>query len=127
MKLYTKNLTSLAALRQERQRLKAANKATTSNMLDNNSVGANSDTDNNFDFAHLVNAGIDILSSKTIVDRAMAIGMPLLNIAGIRLEKKLIKTVGKELLFGYLKWKAVEIGLRTTSTFIEQKRNKLKD
>ena len=61
----------------------------------------------------------------------MEYGVPLLQKAGIKLGsvgkaagKKVLGTVAKELLGGYLKWKAAELAYKGVASFVRSRKKK---
>lgn len=110
IKLYSKKLNSLEALRQEKAIKKAAI----------HSDVRNSDTNEEI-LPDFIQAGFDIISSKGLVDKLFAIALPALSLAGKKLEKDLLKSFAKEFLGGYAKWKAVELGLKAVASFFRKK------
>lgn len=111
IKLYSKKLNSLEALRQEKAIKKAA---IHSNIK-------NTDTTNEEILPDFIQAGFDIISSKGIADKLFAIALPALNLAGKKLEKDLLKSFAKEFIGGYAKWKAIELGLKAAASFFRKK------
>lgn len=105
MKLYNKNLTSLEALRREKAALKFDADTSLQNILSLDLLDKSAGS-------HIspVHTTIDFLTSKDFASKLMALSVPLLKIAGSKLEKSLLKKVVKEVFSGYLKWKAFEIG-----------------
>lgn len=120
LKLYDKNLTSLDALRAEKRRLAAEANSTAGNILRNKKHSSDS---SDFDISDAINAGIDIITSKGAINKLLAISLPLLDIAGIKLEKKLLTSVSKEVLGGYIKWKAIEIGMSALSSYLSSRKD----
>jgi len=61
---------------------------------------------------------VDISDIFTIVSR------PLEALAGKKIRDKVILPVAKELLGGYLKWKAAELGFKAAKHFVKKKKKK---
>lgn len=124
LKLYTKNLTSLSALREEKRRLKEQADVTAGSIFnDGRKTSGQENEEHSFDVSDAISAGMDVLTSKGAMSKILALGLPLLDLAEIKLEKKLIKTVGKEVLGGYIKWKAIEIGMNALSSYLKKKKD----
>lgn len=126
MSLYNKNLRSLEDLKREKLLLKAQADNAINNLLSTNKTGEInlSDPDKKFGVGDAVKAGIDIFTSKGMINTAVAVAMPILSLAKIKVEKKVITSVAKEVLGSYLKWKAVQLGYSIVTGIVVNKFSK---
>lgn len=108
--LYHKKLRSLAELRQEKERLRAE----TSSSFNNPETG---DTV----FNDILPAAIDIMASKGVPAKLLAIALPMLQLAGSQVEKNILKKVAIEVLSGYAKWKGTELGMNALARLVKRK------
>lgn len=111
--LYSKKLRSLEELRQEKARLHAEAKLSFDNPATGDSV-----------YNDIIPAAIDIIVSKGVPGKLMAIAMPLLQIAGSKIEKDVLKKVAAEVLTGYAKWKGTELGINALMRLVKRKLEK---
>jgi len=114
--LYPKKLRSLAELRQEKERLRAE----TSSSFNNAETG---DTI----FNDILPAAIDIMASKGVPAKLLAIALPMLQLAGNQVEKNILKKVAIEVLSGYAKWKGTELGMNALARLVKRKFKKAVD
>lgn len=129
MNLYTKNLTSLAALRREKKRLQGEADTNVSSIFNTGQPRHTADNEDQggFDMSTAISAGMDALTSKGAMSKIMALALPMLEMAELKIEKKFIMSVSKELIGGYLKWKAVKIGYNMVSSILKSQYEKRKD
>lgn len=128
MNLYSKNLTSIDALKREKLRLKAESDASINSLFNTGKPAVNKDDDaGGFDVNTAIAAGMDALTSKGAMNKIMALALPALEMAELKIEKKFIMSVSKEVIGGYLKWKAVQIGLGFISSAINNRFDKRND
>ncbi|HEY9177277.1 MAG TPA: hypothetical protein VIN07_06280 [Flavipsychrobacter sp.] len=96
--LYPKKLRSLKALREEKARLKAEA-----------SFAVEGQDGGDAGYADFIPAVLDAIASKGVPDKLLALAVPLVQLAGNKIEKSLLKKVAKEVLLGYAKWKGTEM------------------
>lgn len=108
--LYPKKLRSLEELRQEKARLRAEASTTFDNPVTGDSV-----------YNDIIPAAIDIIVSKGVPGKLMAVALPLLQIAGSKVEKNVLKKVATEILTGYAKWKGTELGVNALARLVKRK------
>ena len=132
MALYPRNLRSIQELKQEKLRIKR--KADT---MFNSFLGTTSNTTTHGTAAHdegdIIGAGnimgtvMDFVTSKGFAGKAASLAVPLLSLAGRKIEGNLLKKAAKEVLGGYVKWKGIEIGSRALIMFIKKSAKKKDD
>lgn len=110
MNLYPKKLRSLEELRQEKARLKAEASVALSSADSGDTV-----------YSDFIPAIIDMVASKGVPDKLLALAIPLVHLAGNTIEKNVLKKVAKEILTGYAKWKGTEIGVRALLRLVKKK------
>ncbi|MCB9047585.1 MAG: hypothetical protein H6550_15735 [Chitinophagales bacterium] len=117
IKLYHKKLNSLEELRQEKAKVKHEANTAFTNILD----GKNS-TDGSAESTvpDMIQAGLDVLTSKGITDKLFALVLPALRLAGRKIEKDILKSLAKEFVVGYAKWKAIELGTKAILSFFDK-------
>ncbi|RYE22557.1 MAG: hypothetical protein EOP51_12960 [Sphingobacteriales bacterium] len=134
MKFYNKKLNSLADLKREKEILKYAEKHTKNDAKETFASfnKKTKQTVNNFkgfnfkgtgDGVNWVSTITKLATSKSIVDVAMTLGGPLLGVVGKR-SGKTLKRAAVELIGGYLKWKAIEVGINLTKKILKDKKAK---
>lgn len=128
IKLYDKKLTSLQELKQEIALKKMEADTSFDNLLSTNTphhapTGEPVDA-TDIDWAAMIGTGLDFITSKGTVNKMMALALPALKFAGSKMEKDLLKSLSKEFITGYAKWKAIEIGFKLASSMIRSKTNK---
>ena len=114
MKLYTKKLNSLEELKREKQVMKYAKKHTTSQgffplekvTADNKRKTAEDEAP--FNQSDILSILGDLMTSKSTASVLLSLGLPLIKLVGRKAEKNVFRTVGFEILGGYLKWKAIQ-------------------
>lgn len=126
MKLYTKQLNSIDELKREKQRLKKELKEkeqkgffSLSDVLPGNDAPGKGDG--------IINKAAGMLGGSGITGLLMNIGGPLLSMATGKAKNKILKTVAKEFLGGYVKWKAVELGYRAVKMAVNKAKKKAED
>ena len=112
VKLYSKKLRSLDELRRE----KALKKKAASESFDLLTPGPAS--------GDFFPAMIDVVTSKGVINKLFALALPVLKLAGNKVEKNILKRLAIEVLSGYAKWKGTEIGLKALFRFVRQRRDK---
>ncbi len=108
--LYSKKLRSLDELKRE----KALKKAEASAVFNNPETGDSA-------LADFVPAVLDAIISKGIPDKLMAVAIPVLQLAGSRVEKNILKKVAIEVLTGYAKWKGTELGISALLRLVKRR------
>lgn len=108
--LYHKKLRSLAELRQEKEKLRAETSASFNNPETGDTV-----------FNDILPAAIDIMVSKGVPAKLIAIALPMLQLAGNQVEKNILKKVAIEVLSGYAKWKGTELGIHALARLVKRK------
>lgn len=109
LKLYGKNLTSLEALRREQALLKAEASYKINHLIGEDKL---SDDKNPLGASDIFKSGLDFITSSGATNKLMALALPAVKLASKKMEKNVLKTVGGEIIGGYLKWKAIEFGYR---------------
>jgi hypothetical protein len=132
MKLYPKKLNSLEELKREKQVLKYAKKHTTSNgFLPFEKIkGEGSMTaaePNAFNQSDVLSIFGDLATSKSLTSAALSLGLPLLKLAGRKAEKGVFRTVGGEIIGGYLKWKVIQFAFKRIKGMMSSKKKKEKE
>lgn len=113
MRLYNKNLTSIEDLREEQARLRARSSHVMGSALKR---GAKQDvatrdaagTSN----VNLLQTGLDFATSFGFWNKAFALALPALKLAGRKVQKSTLQVIAKDVLGAYLKWKLVMLGYR---------------
>lgn len=120
MSLYHKNLTSLDALRQEKKQLQAKAEHTIDNVLSTNENNhAKSDKETGID--DIIQSGLDFLNSKGILSSAIALAIPIFDLAKIRVSERLFTKVSKEVLGNYIKWETLMLVFKLATGFFAKK------
>lgn len=52
------------------------------------------------------------LKNDAVKEAAISLGLPLLKLAGAKIEAKAVKTIAKDLVGGYAKWKALQLAYK---------------
>ncbi len=133
MRLYPKQINSLEELRLEKQKLLDESRQTDIKKIlsfdnINFTKGPTSET-RDHDNSSLLTG---ILKDSSLQETIVSLGMPLLQKAGVKvgsagkeLGKKIIVSSAKEVLGGYLKWKAAELTIKGLSHLVKsRKKNK---
>jgi hypothetical protein len=125
MKLYSKQLNSLEELRREKRMLKRAIKESEKEGFFS---GSKKEKDGD-DTGDILSAATGLFRGSPLGSLAMAVGMPLLKqTAGKKIAKsggKILGFVLKEVGFSYLKWKAVELGIKGVKQVIKKRKEKM--
>lgn len=115
MKMYTKKLNSLEELKREQQVLRYAAKHTGSeDWLNFKDLGMK-DSSADAAGAGMMGTLISALGSKSLLNSVLAMAPPLLTMAtksGHRRKSNVMERMAKEVLFGYVKWKAIQMTYR---------------
>lgn len=119
MKIYHKQLKGVAHLRKEKKRLKVNSKVARENA---EAVEDAKEADN--PWASYIGMAGDFLSSKANKNTMAGLAMPLLQLALRNTQKGILKKVAKEVLGGYIKWKAIDFGITLAMRFIRMQKHK---
>jgi hypothetical protein len=132
MRLYPKQINSIEELRLEKQKLLNASKQTDIKHLlsfDGIIFPKRSEKEENEDSSPSIADGL--FKEGTIAETLLNLAMPALQKAGIKVGaagkeygKKIITSAAKELVGGYLKWKAIEWSLKGLFHFISSRKKK---
>lgn len=118
MELYHKQLKSVADLKRERKRIKVMRK------VEDNNAEAVADAKNaDNPLASFASLASDLISSKGTAGVLMSVAMPLLRPLMKKGRKGMFK-VAKEVLGGYVKWKAIDMGITLAMRFIRSQKHK---
>ena len=113
MKLYAKKLHSLEELKREKHVLRYAAKHS-DDLLSFKDLGKNTSTDEAAG-AGMLGTLISAFGSKSLFNSVLAMAPPLLALISkrsSRRKKNPIESLAKEVLFGYVKWKALQMAYR---------------
>lgn len=133
IKLYDKKLNSMDALKQEIALKKLEEQNYFNNILGTDSTAQGEPatnttaTDNDTDWSAMLGVGFDVLTSKGISNKLMALAVPAISLIGRKIEKDILKSFAKEFALGYLKWKALELGTKAVFSFIDASMGKKKE
>lgn len=128
MKLYPKKLNSVEELRKEKRMLRKKTKEAAQDDLfsfeqpGNKKNNAQQDEGNNL--ADYIAAFSGIMSSRSVVDGALAALPLILRLLPDAKVKKVLGNVAKEFAGGYLKWKGIELGYRFIKRYIVSRKKK---
>ena len=127
MKLYDKKMNTLAELRMElaAKHLEADNYF--SNAMRPDFSSAEEGDASSSEMNEWLQAGFDFLLSKGVADKVLALAIPALKLVGSRVEKNILKSIAKDFVTGYAKWKAIEYGIKFAFSFMERKMSEKKD
>jgi hypothetical protein len=115
MELYHKQLNSVADLKREKLRLKKARKKKAKKL-------ARADEQDESPMASTLG---DLMSSTGDLSSLAGLGMPLFRLALKQTQKNgFLKKVAVEVLGGYAKWKAIDLGITLTMRFIRRQKHK---
>jgi hypothetical protein len=113
MKLYGKKLHSLEELKREKHVLRYAAKHS-DDMLSFKDLGKNTSTDDAAG-AGMLGTMISAFGSKSILNTILAMAPPLVALVSKRSSRKKknpLESLAKEIILGYVKWKAVQMAYR---------------
>jgi hypothetical protein len=119
MELYHKQLNSVAELRREKKRIKLERK-----IANENAEAVEDAKEADSPWTSYIGIAGDFLSSKGTKNALAGIAMPLLQLALRNTQKGLLKRVAKEVLGGYIKWKAIDFGVTLAMRFIRMQKHK---
>lgn len=124
MKLYRKQLNSLEELRYEKRMLKRAVKNSEKEGFFSTGASDKKTEPEADDMPGILSVVGDLLGSSSIGGMALSVGLPILKqVAGKKILKSsggILKTVVKEVGFSYVKWKAVELGIKGVRHLIKK-------
>lgn len=137
MKIYPKQLNSLEELKLEKARLRQLRAATEGEDLFSfndvlPSFGKKEKTENTGSGEHEEEPGwkniagtiSDLLGSDLLTELLGGAGGILSGIAGKKLREKVLMPLLKEVVLGYAKWKAVELGFSAAKMFVKSQKEK---
>jgi hypothetical protein len=133
IKLYDKKLTNLKELKQEIALKRVEADTSFDNLLSTNSTPKHATAtgeqvdDGSIDWSAMIGTGLDFITSKGTVNKMMALAVPAMKLVGSKMEKDMLKSIGKEFITGYAKWKAIEFGFKLVSRMVRSKINKKDD
>lgn len=108
MKLYPKKLNNLEELKLEKQRLRDELRAIEEKgFISKDDFLGSGSGDSNF-----LGDATELFKEGSVKEAAIALGLPLLKLAGKNLEAATLKKVAKELVGGYAKWKAAQLAYK---------------
>lgn len=116
MKLYGKQLNSLEELRREKHVMRYAAKHS-DEMLSFRELTGGDDSTENAAGAGLVGSLISAFGSKSLFNAIIAVAPPILTLlttgsAGKKKRNNPLQSLAKEVLAGYLKWKAIHLAYK---------------
>jgi hypothetical protein len=120
MRLYSKKLHSLEELKREKHVLKYAAKHS-DDTLNFNDLGKHTSTDDAAG-AGMLGTLISAFGSKSMFNTVLAMAPPLLALVSKRSGRKKknpLESLAKEVIFGYVKWKAVQMAYRGVMLFVK--------
>jgi hypothetical protein len=130
MKLYSKRLNNLEELKREKHVLKYALKQSKSeDWLNLDSIlKTNKDEKNTESAAEagILGSIISGLGSKSLFNTVLAMAPPLITMMSKSGSKKkkssFIERAAKDVILGYIKWKAIELGYKGVTSFMNSKK-----
>lgn len=122
MKLYPKKLNNLEDLKREKQRLKEELKS-----IEDKGLISKDDFFGEIGGGDIIGTATGLLKGGSIKDAALAVGMPLLKLAGSTLEAATIKKIAKNVVGGYAKWQAIQLAYKLVSRAVAHYKKKAKE
>lgn len=119
MELYRKQLNSVAELRREKKRLKVDRK-----IAAENAEAVEQARDEGDPLASILGVAGDLFASKGVGSALIGLAMPVFRTALRKTEGGLLKKAAKEVLGGYVKWKAIDFGVTLAMRFIRRQKYK---
>lgn len=128
MKLYPKKLNSIEELQEEKRRLKAGAHLSVSDMVSsdkatkdkgakgNNSTGLGLD-----DILETISTLVYSGSPSKLINTAVMLAVPVFEYFGIKAGQKAIKSIAKDVVLSYAKWKALELGYKGVYSYLRSK------
>jgi len=137
MKIYPKQLKSLQELKQEKARLLQQRAKTESEDLfsfddilpsfgkkEKEEVTDRAEHDETTAWENIAGTLSDLLNSDLLKGVLGSAGGVLTGIAGKKLREKVLMPLLKEVVLGYAKWKAVELGFSAAKLFVKSRKEK---
>lgn len=129
MKLYPKKLNSIEALQAEKRRLKAQAHIALGDVVSpekksNSSANTHqkSEKDTPFDLVQDLLSGFLYNNSPArLADTAVKVAIPILKYVGVKVEQKAVKSIAKDVILSYAKWKAIELGYKSVYSYFRAK------
>lgn len=123
MKLYPKKLKSLEDLKREKQVLLYAKKHTASqDLFSADQLIPKSKQPASGTASNVMAIAGDLLTSKSVTDIAMTLGVPAIKMLGLKAGKGVFKGLFKEVFVGYMKWKLIHFGITTAINIAKSKK-----
>ena len=126
MKLSSKHLHSIQELRKEKERLKASVKDVS--LIPDSPFTSSADAPAREEVADEANTPIDritdLLSALPLKEMLGTFGGPILSLVGTQVKKKVVMRLATELIGGYVKWKAVELGYKAVKSYAKARKEK---
>jgi hypothetical protein len=122
MRLYRKQLNSIDELRQEKSRLRYARKHTgtmnffTADLFTPSAKEIPAGGEENPGWLDMASK---LLTSPTVLDSALAVGVPLTRFFPAGVQKKFLAKFAREFFGGYLRWKLLTFGLRAGKHLVQ--------
>lgn len=134
MRLYPKKLNNIEELQAERRRLKAQSHFSVMDVLSFKEDTIQSEkpqqrqepsSDDTFSFYKDIISGFAYNDSPArLVNTVVNVAIPILKYVGVKVEHKAVKSIAKDVILGYAKWKAIELGYKSVYSYFRAKRNK---
>lgn len=134
MRLYPKKLNNIEELQAERRRLKAQSHLSVMDVLSSSKEDTiqsektqqqESSSADNFSFYKDIISGFVYNNSPArLADTIVNVAIPILKYAGVKVEQKAVKSIAKDVILSYAKWKAIELGYKSVYSYFRAKRNK---
>ena len=123
MRLYSKKLHSLEELKREKHVLRYAAKHS-DDVLNLSDLGKSTSTDDAAG-AGMLGTRISAFGSKSLFNTVLAMAPPLLALVSKgsgRKKKNPLESIAKEVIFGYVKWKAVQMAYRGVMLLVKSRK-----
>ena len=117
MKLYPKELHSVEALRREKLKLKYARKHS------DNLVSIDKNTDDGLSSSAFTGTLMSLVSSKSVSSFLLTLTPTLLSFVSGKKKKRFISSVAREVLGGYIKFKAMQMAYRYIRMIVKKKKD----
>lgn len=134
MRLYPKKLNNIEELQAERRRLKAQSHLSVMDVLSSSKEDAvqtektqqqeSSSGDNLSFYKDIISGFVYNDSPARLVNTVVNAALPILKYVGVKVEHKAVKSIAKDVILGYVKWKAFELGYKSVYSYFRAKRNK---
>ena len=120
MKLYPRQLRSMEELKREKSVLKYVRRQTSKENLLPIDAAATASVPGG---SGLMAALGGLLGARTLFDGALAAGLPLLRYMPMRTQKNVLRTIAREFIGGYLRWKMLQMGYRGLRMLLNARRH----